>query len=168
MNCLQNRNGSTNIEIRLTVAKREGRGREMDWACGVGRCTLLHWEWINAKVLLYSAGNYIQYPVIMENRKRMQNRICVKLSYFAVQWILAQPYKSTILQSKKSDRRNQQNIVKQLSSNLKKKVDLRVIMMISWVGWIGKRRNRMTRRDFKMPLRFLPWDIGCSALHLPR
>ena len=61
----------------------------------------------------------------------MQNRICVKLSYFAVQWILAQPYKSTILQSKKSDGRNQQNIVKQLSSNLKKKVDLRVIMMIS-------------------------------------
>ena len=45
--------------------------RGMDWEFGVGRCKLLHLEWIKNKVLLYSTGNYIQYPVKMENRKRM-------------------------------------------------------------------------------------------------
>ena len=29
----------------------------MDWEFGVGRCKLLHLEWINNKVLLYSTGN---------------------------------------------------------------------------------------------------------------
>ena len=30
---------------------------------GISRCKLVYIEWIN-KVLLYSTGNYIQYPVI--------------------------------------------------------------------------------------------------------
>ena len=48
-----------------------GRGvkRGMDWEFGVGRCKLLHLEWINNKVLMYSTGNYIQYPVINHNGK---------------------------------------------------------------------------------------------------
>ena len=71
MNYLQSRNGFTVIEIRLMAARGEGRGREMDWGCGVGRCTLLHLEWINTKVLLHSAGNYSQCPTIMENMKRV-------------------------------------------------------------------------------------------------
>ena len=29
----------------------------------VGRCKLLHLEWIKNKVPLYSTGSYIQYPV---------------------------------------------------------------------------------------------------------
>ena len=29
-----------------------GRGRGMDWKFGVGRCKLLHLEWMNNKVLL--------------------------------------------------------------------------------------------------------------------
>ena len=36
--------------------------RGMDWEFGVGRCKLLHLEWIKNKVLLYSTGNYIQSP----------------------------------------------------------------------------------------------------------
>ena len=41
----------------------------MDWEFGISRCKLLYIEWINNKVLLYSAGNNIQYPVINHNGK---------------------------------------------------------------------------------------------------
>ena len=48
----------------------------MDWEFGIGRCKLLHSEWINNKVLMYSTGNYIQYSVMKHNgtedkKKRM-------------------------------------------------------------------------------------------------
>ena len=39
----------------------------MDWEYGVSRHKLLYIEWINNKVLLYSTGNYIQYPGIDHN-----------------------------------------------------------------------------------------------------
>ena len=52
---------------RLVVAK--GRGGGMDWECGISRRKLVYIEWINNKVLLYSTGNYIQYPVIKNNGK---------------------------------------------------------------------------------------------------
>ena len=39
---------------------------------GVSRCKLLYREWINHKVLLYSTGNYIQYPVINHNGKEYE------------------------------------------------------------------------------------------------
>ena len=55
---LQNRNRLTDVETRLVVAKSRESG--MDWEFGVGRCKLLHLEWINNEVLLYSSGNYIQ------------------------------------------------------------------------------------------------------------
>ena len=45
------------------VAKGEGGGGGMDWEFGISRCKLLYIGWINNKVLLYSTGNYIQYPV---------------------------------------------------------------------------------------------------------
>ena len=41
----------------------------MNWETGVRRCKLLHLEWINNKVPLYSAGNYIQYSEINHNGK---------------------------------------------------------------------------------------------------
>ena len=41
----------------------------MDWEFGTSRCKLLYIEWINNKVLLYSIGNSIQYPVINHNGK---------------------------------------------------------------------------------------------------
>ena len=45
-----------------------GQGRK-DWEFGISRCKLLYIGWINNKVLLYSTGNYIQYPVINHNGK---------------------------------------------------------------------------------------------------
>ena len=38
----------------------------MEWEFGVSRCKLLYIGWIN-KVLLYSRGDYTQYPVINHN-----------------------------------------------------------------------------------------------------
>ena len=67
--CLQNRNRLTDIENRLVVAEGEGEGRGMGWEFGVGRCKLLHLEWINYKVLLYSTANYMQSPGIDHNGK---------------------------------------------------------------------------------------------------
>ena len=50
----------------------------MDWEFGVSRCKLLCIEWIKNKVLLYSTGNYIQYPVINHNRKEYEKEcVCV-------------------------------------------------------------------------------------------
>ena len=52
----------------------------MDWEFGISRCKLLFREWINSKVLLYSTGNYIQYPMIKHNGKEYEKEyiyICV-------------------------------------------------------------------------------------------
>ena len=57
------------MENRLVVTKREEIGGGMEWEVGVSRCKLLYIGWINSKVLLYSTGNYIQYPVINHNAK---------------------------------------------------------------------------------------------------
>ena len=60
---------------RLVVASWEpGRGG-MDWEYGVSRCKLLYIEWINNKVLQYSTGNYIQYPVINHTGKEYKKRM---------------------------------------------------------------------------------------------
>ena len=70
-------NRLTDIENRLVVAKREGVGGGKDWELGISRCKLLYKEWINNKVLLYSTGNYIQYPVINHNGKEKKECIYV-------------------------------------------------------------------------------------------
>ena len=58
----------SDIENRPVVAKRGGE--ELDWQFGTSRCKLLlYTEWINNKVLLYSTGNYIRYPVVKPNGK---------------------------------------------------------------------------------------------------
>ena len=44
-----------------------GAWRRVDWEFGISRCKLLYIEWTNNKVLLYSTGNYIQYPMINHN-----------------------------------------------------------------------------------------------------
>ena len=53
------------------VAKgEEGRdGGGKDWEFGISRDKLLYIGWINNEVLLYSTGNYIQYPVTHHNGK---------------------------------------------------------------------------------------------------
>ena len=64
----KNRNRLMDIQNRLAIAKVEGIRGGMDWEGGVSRCKLLYIEWIN-KVLLYSTGNYTQYPMINRNGK---------------------------------------------------------------------------------------------------
>ena len=49
----------------------------MAWEFGTDRCNLLYTEWINNKVLLYSTGNYSQYPVINHNGKNMENNVYI-------------------------------------------------------------------------------------------
>ena len=70
-------NRLTDIENRLVVAKGEEGEGGMDWEFGVSRCKRLYREWINNKVLLYSTGNYIQYPVINHNGKEYEKELCV-------------------------------------------------------------------------------------------
>ena len=47
-----------------------GRGR---LGVGISRCKLLYIGWINNRVLLYSTGNYIRYPVTNYNGKEQKN-----------------------------------------------------------------------------------------------
>ena len=54
-----------------TFGYQEGGGG-MDWEFGISRYKLLYVEWINHKVLQYSTGNYIQYPVINHNGKEYE------------------------------------------------------------------------------------------------
>ena len=54
------------------VASGEGVGRWVDWEFGISRYKLVYIEWINNRVLLYSTGNYIQYPIIKHNGKGKQ------------------------------------------------------------------------------------------------
>ena len=64
----------------------EGWEKRMDWESEVGRCKLLHSEWINNKVLLYSTRNYIQSAGINHTEKNIIKKdcVCVKLSHFIV------------------------------------------------------------------------------------
>ena len=61
--------GSQRTDLWLPRGRR-GAGR-MEWEFGISRCKLLYIGWIN-KVLLYSTGNYFQYPVINHNRKEYE------------------------------------------------------------------------------------------------
>ena len=64
---------------------------------------------LDKKVLLYSTGNYIQYPVINHNGKEYKKEFYIYIythtytyrNQFAVQQKLTQHGKSTILQKKK-------------------------------------------------------------------
>ena len=58
------------------VAKGEEFGGGMECEFGVSRCKLLYIECINNKVLPYSTGNYVQYPVINHNGKEYKKE-CV-------------------------------------------------------------------------------------------
>ena len=55
-----------------------GGGGGMDWEFGISRCKLVYIGWINNWVLLYSTGNYIQYPVINHNGKEYEKEyMCI-------------------------------------------------------------------------------------------
>ena len=54
------------------LPSRVGRGGKT-WEFGINRCKVLYIGWVNSKVLLYSSGNYIQYPgniIIEKNIKK--------------------------------------------------------------------------------------------------
>ena len=74
----------------------------MGWKFGISRSRLLHTGWINS-VLLYSAGNCIQYPVItiMEKDMKKNTYQCVCWDHFSVRRKSTQYGKSTILKKKK-------------------------------------------------------------------
>ena len=96
---LQNKKQVSNIENRFVVARGEGGRSGMDWEFGVGRCKLLHLEWVSDEVLLYSTGNYIQSLWIEHDGREYEKKnvdIDVWLGYFVVQQKLAQYCKSTI------------------------------------------------------------------------
>ena len=92
------------------VAKGEGGGRGMNWESGFGRYKLLHLEWINNKVLLYSTGSYIQYPVINHNGKECEK----EKKYIYVTESLCcttQQCKSIILQLKRKKKKKNAEIL---------------------------------------------------------
>ena len=75
-------NRITDKKNRLVVDKWVG----IHWEFGVSKSKLLYREQINKKVLLYSTGNYIQYPVINHNGKRYKKEYTyVQLNHFTEQ-----------------------------------------------------------------------------------
>ena len=76
----------------------EEGGSGLDGEFGVGRCKLLHLEWISNKTLLYTTGNYSQSPGIEHDRDDMRKRmyIYICLGHLVVQKKLAQHCKSTL------------------------------------------------------------------------
>ena len=97
---LRNRNRIADIENRLVVVKGK---TGMEWEAGHSRCKLSVMERIDNEVLLYSTGNYIQYPEINHNGKEAFK----KESIYMCNGI-------TLLHS-----RNQQNLADQRYCNFK-------------------------------------------------
>ena len=61
--------GSFIYRTDLCFPSWHGKGGGKDWEFGICGFKPLYKRWINNKVLLYSTGNYIQYPVISHNGK---------------------------------------------------------------------------------------------------
>ena len=75
------------IQMNLsTKQKQTHRHREETCGCqgvgkgwigsGISRCKLVYIEWVN-KVLPYSTGNYIHYPLIKHNGKNMKKNVYI-------------------------------------------------------------------------------------------
>ena len=56
-------------KIQTCGCQGGGGRRRTDWECRVSRYKILCIEWTNNKIILYSTGSYIQYPVINHNGK---------------------------------------------------------------------------------------------------
>ena len=59
----------------LWLPRGRGAGGRMDWEFGISKCKPLYTGWISNKVLLYSTGNYIQYPMVKQNGKEYEEYI---------------------------------------------------------------------------------------------
>ena len=69
-------------DLQLPRGRRNG-----GWELGISICKLLYIGWINNKVLLYSTGKYIQYPVINHDGKEHEKEY---MYHFAIQQKLMQ------------------------------------------------------------------------------
>ena len=69
---LSTKQKQTHRPRKQTCGCQGGDGGRLQWEFGISRCKLLYTEWIYNKVLLYSAGNHIQYPVIKYNGKEYE------------------------------------------------------------------------------------------------
>ena len=67
----------------------EGGGQGMGWEDAVSRCKLLHREWINSKIPLYSTRNCIQYPVITIMEKNMKTNIYIYIYIYIYMLLLS-------------------------------------------------------------------------------
>ena len=85
---------------QIRGSQRRVRGDRQEF--GTSRCKLLYIKWINDKVLLYSTGNYTQYPIISLNGKEYEKEYIYTHIYnkITVQQKLAQHCKLTILNQK--------------------------------------------------------------------
>ena len=136
---LQNRNRLTDIENRLMVVKGLGGRGGMDWELGIGRCRLGQTEWINNKVLLYSTGDYIQYPVKKHNGKE-HGKECM----YTYNWI-------TLLGS-----RHAHNIINQVYLNFKKRKHFECLLCVSHILGYGDSMVNKTE-----------WLLSSWSLHPP-
>ena len=69
------------------VAKGERGGGGKNWESGISRGKLLYIGWINNKVLLYSTGNYIQYPVTNHDGKAYEYILCIYIYIYVYIYI---------------------------------------------------------------------------------
>ena len=80
----------------LWLLRGRGGGRGTEWEFGISKCKLLYIEWKN-KVLLYSTGNCIEFPVINRNGKEYEKKVYVYItellfSIAEINNIVKQPY----------------------------------------------------------------------------
>ena len=119
---LQNRNNSQTQRRNLWLPKGKEGGGRINKKFGISRYKLLHVKQINHKVILYSTGSYIQYPLINPNGKDIKKNmyivficICITESLFCTPE--TQHCKSTICQFKKKSKWNKnKNILTKISS----------------------------------------------------
>ena len=78
MNLSMNQNDRHREQICGCQEGRKKGRRGNDWEFWVRRCKLLHLEWINNKVLLYSTGNYIKSG-INHNGKEHLKKECMSV-----------------------------------------------------------------------------------------
>jgi len=75
---LSTKHEQTHTHKEQTSGGQGGGGRKRNGLeFGIGRCKLLHLEWINNKVLMYSTGIYIQYVITIMEKIKKRMYICV-------------------------------------------------------------------------------------------
>ena len=108
----------------------------MDWEFGISRCKVLYIEWINNKVLLYSRGNYIHYPVMNHNGKEYEKEyICIYM-YVCVyiqktESLCCTPEMNTTLQINYTSTKNINKLKKINSVTCASEAN-------EWAGWAGR------------------------------